>query len=132
MVGHARGAPPGRCPTPWGPQSSAGLLPAPASSGGDGCLPAGVGSALLSQEAQTLISNDIRLSTKRVYESRVKIFRFYCQDIGCLAETAPPEIIANFLAILASTLQFSYQTVCGYRSAVSKLQAGYVGKLIPV
>ena len=82
MVGHARGAPPGRCPTPWGPQSSAGLLPAPASSGGDGCLPAGVGSALLSQEAQTLISNDIRLSTKRVYESRVKIFQLYCWVLG--------------------------------------------------
>ena len=64
------------------------------------------------------------------------MFRRYCADIGCDAETAPVEIVANFLAILSNTLGFSYQSVCGYRSAISRIHVGSgevsLGKMRPI
>ena len=67
-------------------------------------------------EARTLMDNDIRPGTKKVYQSRIGAFQRYCEDIGCDAATAPVEIVANFLAILCETMKYSYQTICGYRN----------------
>ena len=82
------------------------------------------------------MDRDIRSGTKSNYKSKLGVFRRYCEDIGCEAETAPIEVVANFLAILADTLRFSYQSVCGYRSAISKIHVGQgdlpLGKTRPI
>lgn len=82
------------------------------------------------------MDGDIRSGTKSNYKSKLGIFRRYCEDVGCEVETAPIEVVANFLAILASTLGLSYQTVCGYRSAISKAHIGQgdlpLGKTRPI
>ena len=82
------------------------------------------------------MDSDIRNSTKAVYNSRLNTFRLYCEDVGCSTDTAPIEVITNFLAILSSTLNYSYQSVCGYRSAISRSHEGLnnvsVGQAKPV
>lgn len=56
------------------------------------------------------------------------MFISYCEDIGCDPRTAPPNVVLNFLTILHKTLGYSYQSICGFRSAVSKLHQGWQGR----
>ena len=41
-----------------------------------------------------------------------------------MAETAPVEVVTNFLGIMSDTLGYSYQSVCGFRSAIAKAHLG--------
>ena len=78
---------------------------------------------LLSREAASLMDSHIRTSTKNVYKSRIENFKLYCEDLGCPPHAPPPEVVANFLAILSEILNFQYQTVCGFGSAITKYLA---------
>ena len=71
-----------------------------------------------------MVNNDIRPSTKNTYTSRINTFSEYCSDVGCSPREAPEEVIVNFLAILSSTLGYSYSSVSGFRSAISKFHSG--------
>ena len=84
----------------------------------------------LDQETKDLIDNDIRKSTKKLYRLRQDTFRRYCRDIGCEPETAPQNVVLNFLGILISTLDYSYQSVAGFRSAISEMHKGWKGDTV--
>ena len=83
-----------------------------------------------------MINNDIRSNTKKTYTSRINAFSDYCADIGCSPRSAPVEVITNFLALLSNTLGYSYSSVAGYRSAISKFHSGIdstsVGRAKPI
>ena len=70
------------------------------------------------------MDNDIRPSTKSIYNSRLTAFKLYCSDVGCNPQDAPVEVLANFLALLSDTMGYAYSTVSGYRSAISKFHNG--------
>ena len=74
------------------------------------------------------MEEDVRASTRKVYKSRQSLFRSYCKDIGCEPESAPINAVLNFLTLLHTTMGYSYQSICGYRSAISKLHSGWHGK----
>ena len=63
----------------------------------------------------------------KVYKSKIKRFKTYCAEVGVNPETCPPEIVTNFLAELRRKHGFRYQTICGYRSAISKFHEGSNG-----
>jgi hypothetical protein len=81
----------------------------------------------LSAAAAELLNNDIRTSTKALYESKVRAFAKYCTVTGADPTTCHPNIVINFLAELIREKGLSYQTVCGYRSAIFKHHAGVSG-----
>ena len=58
------------------------------------------------------------------------MFISYCEDIGCEPTTAPPNVVLNFLTILHKNLGYSYQSICGFRSAISKTHLGWHGRSI--
>ena len=80
---------------------------------------------LLSEEAKDLLHADIRSGTKAIYKSRLQAFKLYCEDVGCDPKTCPVEVVTNFLTILRRVLGLKYQTICGYRSAISKFHVGF-------
>ncbi len=67
---------------------------------------------------------------KAVYRSRLKAFKDYCINVGCNFESTPVEVVTNFLTILSGTLGLSYQSVCGYRSTLSRAHWGHRINLI--
>ena len=81
----------------------------------------------VSKEARELLDADVRKSTKKIYNSRFMHFSRYCSDIGVDPTTCSEEIIVNFLAILRREYGYLYQTVSGYRSAISKFHVGFGG-----
>ena len=56
------------------------------------------------------------------------MFSSYCADIGCQAATAPINVVLNFLTLLHKDLGYSYQSICGFRSALSKMHQGWNGR----
>ena len=74
------------------------------------------------------MDEDVRAGTKKIYKSRQKMFETYCSDIGCEPETAPINVVLNFFSLLHSMMGYSYQSICGFRSAISKKHAGWYGK----
>ena len=87
----------------------------------------GVSHQLLSSEAQDLLDRDVRPGTKAIYDSRWKAFTLYCKDVGYDPVSCPVEIVVNFLTILRRDLGLKYQTICGYRSAISRFHNGFQG-----
>ena len=81
--------------------------------------------SLLSKEAEALLQSDIRTGTQKIYMSRFAQFRLYCADVGVNPHTCPEDIIVNFLTILSSMHNFSYSTINGYRSAISRYHIGF-------
>ena len=78
----------------------------------------------LSQAAEDLIAADIRPATKKIYKSRAAKFDEYCEELGVDPSTCAVEVIANFLADCVRIDNLSYQTVCGYRSAIARNHSG--------
>ena len=74
------------------------------------------------------MEDDVRAGTKKIYRSRQSLFRSYCADVGCEPETAPLNAVLNFLTLLHTTIGYSYQSVCGFRGAISKMHQGWQGK----
>ena len=93
--------------------------------GEDGGLPA---AGELTEEAQDLLQQDIRKSTKKVYGSKLNKFSEYCKDRGVETHDCPVETVVNFLTHLRRDLGLEYQTICGYRSAIAKQHIG-VGEM---
>ena len=85
---------------------------------------------LLTAEAQQLLSNDIRSGTKSIYRARFNHFATYCSDIGVDPHSCSESVILNFLTRLRKTYSYKYQTIAGYRSAISKYHEGFNG--IPI
>ena len=77
----------------------------------------------LSDAARHLMDADIRKSTKKVYDARFAIFQQYCANIGCDPFSCETTHILNFLAMKYED-GGSYQTVNGFRSAISKYHVG--------
>ena len=71
------------------------------------------------------MQSDIRQGTHKIYKLRFEKFRLYCADVGVDPQTCPEEIIVNFLTILSRVHAYTYQTVCGYRSAISRYHVGF-------
>ena len=71
-----------------------------------------------------MMDNDVRKSTKKVYESRCEHFKDYCTDVGVNPIDCPVEVVINFLTILRRVLGYQYQTICGYRSAIARFHKG--------
>ena len=78
---------------------------------------------LLTEQARSLMQNDIRDGTHKLYRSRFRIFSDYCTKLGHDPTSCPIEIVANFLAMLKDKGR-KYQTICGYRSAISRYHCG--------
>ena len=93
--------------------------------GEDGGLPV---ARKLTEEAQELLQQDIRKSTKKVYDSKLNKFGKYCKDRGVETHNCPVETVVNFLTHLRRDLGLEYQTICGYRSAIAKQHDG-VGEI---
>ena len=74
---------------------------------------------LLTDEAKDLLVHDVRPGTDKIYRSRFKIFSDYCVVNGFDPTTCPVEIVTNFLSELKGR-GLKYQTICGYRSAISR------------
>ena len=74
------------------------------------------------------MEEDVRAGTRKIYTSRQSLFRSYCTDIGCEPESAPLNAVLNFLTLLHTTLDYSYQSICGFRSAISKMHSGWHGR----
>ena len=74
------------------------------------------------------MEEDIRAGTKKIYKSRQKMFKAYCDDLGCKPEMAPVNVVLNFFSLLHSVMGYSYQSICGFRSAISKMHEGWYGK----
>ena len=68
------------------------------------------------------MDNDVRKSTKKVYESRWEHFKKYCTDVGVNPVDCPIKVVINFLTILRRVSGYQYQTICGYRSATARFQ----------
>ena len=56
------------------------------------------------------------------------MFADYCTDIGQRPETATLNAVLNFLTILHKDMGYSYQSICGFRSAIAKTHEGWHGK----
>ena len=80
---------------------------------------------LLSKDAEELLQLDIRSGTHKIYKSRFEKFRLYCRDLDTDPHTCPEEIIVNFLTILTRIYKYSYSTINGYRSAISRYHTGF-------
>ena len=74
-----------------------------------------------------MLNKDIRTSTKALYKSKMKAFAKYCAISGANPKTCHPNVIVNFIAKLVRKKRLSYQTVCGYPSAISKQHIGFCG-----
>ena len=73
------------------------------------------------------MDNDVRPSTKSLYGSRNRAFARYCSGLGVDTATCHPNVLANFLTSLIREKKMAYQTLCGYRSAISKQHEGVNG-----
>ena len=82
---------------------------------------------VLTAEAQQLISADIRTGTKSIYKSRFQHFSTYCVELGFDPTSCSESVIVNFLAKLRKEHGYKYQTIAGYRSAISKFHVGFSG-----
>ena len=71
------------------------------------------------------MDHDIRSGTHKIYLSRFKSFSLYCVKAGYNPTDCPVEVVTNFLAMLKDTKHLSYQTICGYRSAISRYHKGF-------
>ena len=83
---------------------------------------------LLSKDAHDLITKDIRPSTDKIYKCRFNKFRAYCADLDVDPFNCPTEVVTNFLTILRRVLGLKYQTICGYKFAISKYHSGILGR----
>ena len=81
----------------------------------------------MTKEARDLLDADVRKSTKKVYKARFLHFSRYCTDIGADPTTCAESVIVNFLTILRREYGYLYQTISGYRSAISKFHVGFDG-----
>ena len=82
-------------------------------------------SPLLTNQAKSLLNQDIRLATTKIYASRFRIFSKYCHEVGSSPTDCPVEVITNFLAKLSVSDKLSYRTICGYRAAISRYHRGF-------
>ena len=82
---------------------------------------------MLTAGAQQLINADIRSGTKSIYKSRFNHFSTFCAELGQNPTTCSETVIVNFLAKLRSDFGYKYQTITGYRSAISKFHVGFSG-----
>ena len=71
-----------------------------------------------------MLDNDVRKSTKKVYKSRMDTFSAYCRDLEVDPTSCPVSVVVNFLSILRRVFGYEYQTICSYRSAISKYHVG--------
>ena len=77
--------------------------------------------------AEKLINDNIRSSAKKTYMSRVNTFAAYCVKQGTNTKSCHPNIVINYLTMLAQDKRLSYQTICGYRSTIAKPHIGVGG-----
>ena len=85
---------------------------------------------MLTAEAQQLLNADIRSGTKSIYRARFNHFATYCSEVGVDPISCSETVIVNFLTKLRTKFAYKYQTIAGYRSAISKYHVGFNG--IPV
>ena len=81
----------------------------------------------LTDAAKRLINDNIRGSTKKAYMSKVKAFATYCMKEGTNTKSCHPNVVINYLTTLALEKGLSYQTICRYRSAITKQHIGVDG-----
>ena len=72
----------------------------------------------LTVAAATLFDNDMRISTKAHYKSKVKGFTDYCAESGTNPKTCHPNGVLNFLTGHVRDKGCYHQTICGYRSDI--------------
>ena len=78
-------------------------------------------------EAEDLLTMDIRSGTRNVYTARFNHFRTYCDSIGVDPQHCSENVVVNFLTMLKTKFGYKYQTIAGYRSAISKYHDGIHG-----
>ena len=54
----------------------------------------------------------------------MKAFADYCRKEGTDTKSCHPNVMINFLTMLTLEKGLSYQTFCGYRSAIAKQHIG--------
>ena len=85
------------------------------------------GEVALTGEAEDLLTMDIRSGTRNVYTARFNHFRTYCDSIGVDPQHCSENVVVNFLTMLKTKFGYKYQTIAGYRSAISKYHDGIHG-----
>ena len=102
-------------------------LPAPISG-----MPSVRGSELplLTDQARDLLAQDVRQGTHKIYAARFKLFSNYCIQKGFDPTTCPVEVVVNYLSMLRDSKNLKYQTICGYRSAISRYHVGNGGAAV--
>ena len=60
-------------------------------------------------------------STNLTYESKWKLFASYCSNLSTDPFMANSAIVANFLVKIAKDRSLAHSTICGYRSAISRV-----------
>lgn len=78
----------------------------------------------LTPAAEALLHKDVRASTRSQYDARINVFRLYCEEVGADPATCHVNTVLNFLTGLWQEKKLSYQSICGYRSAIAKQHVG--------
>ena len=63
----------------------------------------------------------------KAYESKTAAFRAHCTKVGVDPTCCHVNVVINFLTGLLRDKDLAYQTICGYRSAISRQHTGVAG-----
>ena len=69
----------------------------------------------------------MRASTKAQYQSKMRVFKTYCDEVGVGTTDCSTNVVLNFFTELVRGRGLGYQTVCGYRSAIARQHVGVGG-----
>ncbi|KAJ8301586.1 LOW QUALITY PROTEIN: hypothetical protein KUTeg_020573 [Tegillarca granosa] len=83
-----------------------------------------------SKKAREYISKSRRLSTQRLYHSRLSIYHSWCDQQNVLPDSATVEQMADFFIYLHEKRKLKAVTISGYRSAIATLHKGWNGSSV--
>ena len=79
----------------------------------------------LSEKAQKYIYESKRPSTRRVYESRQRLYCRWCSERDINPTTASLKEISDFIIFLHESRNFKTSTLTGYRTAIASIHKGW-------
>ena len=80
-----------------------------------------------SKRARDYIKQARRVSTRKLYDARLSIYRGWCDEQSVSATSASIEEIANFFVYLHEVRKCKATTIAGYRSAIASIHKGIAG-----
>ena len=80
-----------------------------------------------SKRARDYIKQARRVSTRKLYDARLSIYRGWCDEQSVSATSASIEELANFFVYLHEVRKCKATTIAGYRSAIASIHKGIAG-----